>query len=197
MYIYGWLTSLYSRNQHNNVKQLYSNTDVKKKRNNINSKKKEKKRSWCSTLSTRQRILNMKLLTCFHKVFWVTFICSGSKFPRQHWHEPSSLSKIPGTLQHLVFVYQLWSLPGMRTQKTIILWDDKFLELVWEILYKTHFLKRFCNFFCNSNYSRNQHALSGIKTKKFLSSTSSWASLVAQWLRICLPMQGTRVRALV
>ena len=26
---------------------------------------------------------------------------------------------------------------------------------------------------------------------------SSGASLVAQWLRICLPMQGTRVRALV
>ena len=25
----------------------------------------------------------------------------------------------------------------------------------------------------------------------------SWASLVAQWLRVCLPMQGTRVRALV
>ena len=25
----------------------------------------------------------------------------------------------------------------------------------------------------------------------------SGASLVAQWLRICLPMQGTRVRALV
>ena len=24
-----------------------------------------------------------------------------------------------------------------------------------------------------------------------------WASLVAQWLRICLPMQRTRVRALV
>ena len=24
-----------------------------------------------------------------------------------------------------------------------------------------------------------------------------WASLVAQWLRTCLPMQGTRVRALV
>ena len=27
--------------------------------------------------------------------------------------------------------------------------------------------------------------------------TGSWASLVAQWLTICLPMQGTRVRALV
>ena len=26
---------------------------------------------------------------------------------------------------------------------------------------------------------------------------TAWASLVAQWLRICLPMQGTRVRALV
>ena len=26
---------------------------------------------------------------------------------------------------------------------------------------------------------------------------TNWASLVAQWLRICLPMQGTRVRALV
>ena len=24
-----------------------------------------------------------------------------------------------------------------------------------------------------------------------------WASLVAQWLKICLPMQGTRVQALV
>ncbi|KAJ8786668.1 hypothetical protein J1605_006157 [Eschrichtius robustus] len=27
--------------------------------------------------------------------------------------------------------------------------------------------------------------------------TSARASLVAQWLRVCLPMQGTRVRALV
>ena len=27
--------------------------------------------------------------------------------------------------------------------------------------------------------------------------TKVWASLVAQWLRICLQMQGTRVRALV
>ena len=27
--------------------------------------------------------------------------------------------------------------------------------------------------------------------------TTNWASLVAQWLRICLPMQGTRVQALV
>ena len=29
------------------------------------------------------------------------------------------------------------------------------------------------------------------------SKTGGWASLVAQWLRICLLMQGTRVRALV
>ena len=32
---------------------------------------------------------------------------------------------------------------------------------------------------------------------KSLLKTQSGASLVAQWLRICLPMQGTRVRALV
>ena len=32
---------------------------------------------------------------------------------------------------------------------------------------------------------------------KMLIKTSIWTSLVAQWLRICLPMQGTRVRALV
>ena len=32
--------------------------------------------------------------------------------------------------------------------------------------------------------------------KVYLKSYSR-ASLVAQWLRICLPMQGTRVRALV
>ena len=35
------------------------------------------------------------------------------------------------------------------------------------------------------------HLLELLKSKK------TWASLVAQWLRICLPMQGTRVRALV
>ena len=33
--------------------------------------------------------------------------------------------------------------------------------------------------------------------KSIQSEVPSWASLVAQWLRICLPMQGTRVRALV
>ena len=40
-----------------------------------------------------------------------------------------------------------------------------------------------------------------IETKKTIAKinkTKSWgASLVAQWLRICLPMQGTQVRALV
>ena len=40
-----------------------------------------------------------------------------------------------------------------------------------------------------------------VKKKNFLKilnlKWSSWASLVAQWLRVCLPRQGTRVRALV
>ena len=31
----------------------------------------------------------------------------------------------------------------------------------------------------------------------FIKMKNFWASLVAQWLRIRLPMQGTRVRALV
>ena len=43
--------------------------------------------------------------------------------------------------------------------------------------------------------------LDGTKTAKWASirwkRTQLWASLVAQWLRIHLPMQGTRVRALV
>ena len=34
-------------------------------------------------------------------------------------------------------------------------------------------------------------------TWNFPSRKKAWASLVAQWLRICLSMQGTRVRALV
>ena len=33
--------------------------------------------------------------------------------------------------------------------------------------------------------------------KSLIYLTNVWASLVAQWLRIRLPMQGTRVRALV
>ena len=33
--------------------------------------------------------------------------------------------------------------------------------------------------------------------KRPIKSSNYWASLVAQWLRICLPMQGTQVRALV
>ena len=54
--------------------------------------------------------------------------------------------------------------------------------------------------------TKQHHFLSG-KIRKQLSGLHiylvifkkplSWASLVAQWLRICLPMQGTRVRALV
>ena len=33
-------------------------------------------------------------------------------------------------------------------------------------------------------------------TQKYIQRIVHWASLVAQWLRICLLMQGTRVRAL-
>ena len=36
-----------------------------------------------------------------------------------------------------------------------------------------------------------------LPTSSLLIECSYWAFLVAQWLRICLLMQGTRVRALV
>ena len=36
-----------------------------------------------------------------------------------------------------------------------------------------------------------------LPTRSLLKNYPKGASLVAQWLRICLPMQGTRVRALV
>ena len=42
------------------------------------------------------------------------------------------------------------------------------------------------------NRITNHFLLYSLQIKIFI-----WASLVAQWLRICLPMQGTRVRALV
>ena len=42
------------------------------------------------------------------------------------------------------------------------------------------------------------HIILGLPLRiKELKKANSRASLVAQWLRICLPMQGTRVRALV
>ena len=36
-----------------------------------------------------------------------------------------------------------------------------------------------------------------IRLKKKHQKPTVWASLVAQWLRVCLPVRGTRVRALV
>ena len=51
----------------------------------------------------------------------------------------------------------------------------------------------------NSDFFRNAKlpTLKSILSFLFLKEQKPRASLVAQWLRICLPMQGTRVRALV
>ena len=46
-------------------------------------------------------------------------------------------------------------------------------------------------FFCSFYYKNNNCYCFGFQITKL------GASLVAQWLRICLPMQGTRVQALV
>ena len=68
--------------------------------------------------------------------------------------------------------------------------------------YSTEFLTLFSKF-----YFFRKIAITWIKKPKWrlikISSQKSskvnkcWASLVAQWLRVCLPMQGTWVRALV
>ena len=44
---------------------------------------------------------------------------------------------------------------------------------------------------------RQENEIKIIQIRKEEVKLSLWASLVAQWLRICLLMQGTRVRALV
>ena len=48
-----------------------------------------------------------------------------------------------------------------------------------------------------SNQSSSFYVASSTIMGQLMHQESLRASLVAQWLRICLPMQGTRVRALV
>ena len=50
-----------------------------------------------------------------------------------------------------------------------------------------------CLFFLNEIILHGLMSTLTLLTQKYLLG----ASLVAQWLRVCLPMQGTRVRALV
>ena len=47
-----------------------------------------------------------------------------------------------------------------------------------------------------TGYNTDDPAKHYLKWKKLITKGHIGASLVAQWLRICLPMQGTRVRAL-
>ena len=67
----------------------------------------------------------------------------------------------------------------------------------WEAL-----IAKKCIFMLHGNLSSLESPPNGPHSLFFLSllkKTKIWggASLVAQWLRICLPMQGTRVRSLV
>ena len=48
------------------------------------------------------------------------------------------------------------------------------------------------------NASQNHNEITTLQPPGWVESKNKkWASLVAQWLRVCLLMQGTRVRALV
>ena len=64
---------------------------------------------------------------------------------------------------------------------------EKGTRFVWPIIFLNYYLKG------------NIFSLKKIQmiANSFLSNGDNRASLVAQWLRVCLPMQGTRVRALV
>ena len=69
-------------------------------------------------------------------------------------------------------------------------WECKLVQPLWKIVQR--FLKKL-----ELPYDPAIPLL-GIYPDKTLIQKDTWgASLVAQWLRICLPMQGTRVRALV
>ena len=47
------------------------------------------------------------------------------------------------------------------------------------------------------HHENNNHQIQNVENSTRLMTPSRGTSLVAQWLRICLPMQGTRVRSLV
>ena len=67
-------------------------------------------------------------------------------------------------------------------------WEEPGADSLWKI-----------NFYCFKPLKKTKNtALNFPRCNKSLCiRLSSWASLVGQWLRICLPVQGTRVRALV
>ena len=48
----------------------------------------------------------------------------------------------------------------------------------------------------HANWNQKKASIATVTSHK-IDFKDCWASLVAQWLRICLPMQGTRVRALI
>ena len=60
-----------------------------------------------------------------------------------------------------------------------------------------HELHRLSHIFLAAVNGKLAQKLRSKKKKKQQQKQAPWASLVAQWLRVCLPMQGTRVRALV
>ena len=70
-------------------------------------------------------------------------------------------------------------------------WECKLIQPLWKTVWR--FLKKLK---IELPYDPAIPLL-GIYPEKIIIQKESWASLVAQWLRICLLMQGTRVRALV
>ena len=70
-------------------------------------------------------------------------------------------------------------------------WECKLIQPLWKTVWR--FLKKLK---IELPYDPAIPLL-GIYPENTIIQKESWASLVARWLRVCLPMQGTRVRALV
>ena len=66
----------------------------------------------------------------------------------------------------------------------------------WTLFQQPHYSRTQANRVSTINPSWD-FQISRQREKKLMQKITYWASLVAQWLRIRLPMQGTQVRALV
>ena len=71
-------------------------------------------------------------------------------------------------------------------------WECKLIQSLWRTVWR--FLKKLK---IELPYDPAIPLLSIYPEKTIIQKESCGASLVVQWLRVCLPMQGTRVRALV
>ena len=85
-----------------------------------------------------------------------------------------------------------WRVCGEKGTLLHCWWECKLIQPLWRTVWR--FLRKLK---IKLPYDPAIPLLGIYPEKTIIQKESCGASLVAQWLRICLPMQGTRVRALV